>query len=41
MKQKILKLKDQIENSKIIARDFPSHHSIIDGESIKNQYEYI
>lgn len=40
MKQKMLKLKDQIENSKIIARDFTSHYSIIDGESTKNQYEY-
>lgn len=35
MKQKMLKLKDQIENSKIIAGDFPSHHSIIDGEKYK------
>lgn len=32
-----LKLKDQIENSIIIARDFTSHHSIIDGKSTQNQ----
>ena len=37
MKQKVLKLKDQIENSIIIARDFTSHHSIIDGKSTQNQ----
>lgn len=37
IKQKLLELKDQIENSIIIARDFNSPHSIIDGRSTKNQ----
>ena len=37
MKQKLLELKDQIENSIIIARDLNSPHSITDGRSTKNQ----